>query len=500
VILNESNIDSYVLEPGVLPHPNGLVVLEGIAYTIDTGELVAIPIDDQGLSAGLPAAPIRPPEGQVEELPVGELLTLALNPEGNALLVLDKRGDLYRYEPTQNSWTIERAMDQRRTAPNPVPVAIASYNGRSYTLDVGYSQIWRYPYDDVLEGYLPGEQAPWGRIGTEMDLTRGIDLGVDGNVYVLLREGTSGPEGLARFTGSPAERDVGFAIALDMPTQLYASPEKTDPLYVVDQEGHRLRELERKTGEVRYTYSFSQEEIEIRAVYAQHGKLYIATPGTLYMYPGTGKTHLVTGGRNNETGERLNRLFQAMDLAVLHLPIAGMRYLPERDSLLPGSPRVYRYGIHQGWDIYKDTVGIDVPYGTPVHAIADGTIERADHGFQEVSPAEWKEMAAVCAQLHYTPMDILDRFRGQQVWIDHGQGVLSRYVHLSGIEGNIITGTTVSAGQIIGYVGNSGTSDGAAGNQQAAHLHLEITIDGHYLGEGLTITEVRRFLQRLFFP
>jgi murein DD-endopeptidase MepM/ murein hydrolase activator NlpD len=127
-------------------------------------------------------------------------------------------------------------------------------------------------------------------------------------------------------------------------------------------------------------------------------------------------------------------------------------------------------------------------------------VVRADHNFQEVSPGEWQEMAARCAQLHQTPPDILDRFRGQQIWLDHGDGLQSRYVHLSGIGEDIITGTIVSQGQIIGFVGNSGTSDGAANNQQAAHLHLEITLDGHYIGEGLSLVEVRRVLQRLFLP
>ena len=178
----------------------------------------------------------------------------------------------------------------------------------------------------------------------------------------------------------------------------------------------------------------------------------------------------------------------------------GIRYLPDRDSLLPGSTRIYRYGIHHGVDMYEYVWGVDVPYNAPVYAVADGVVVRADHGYQELTPAQFSELVAECARLHRTPPEVEDLFRGRQVWIDHGGGLLSRYVHLSTIPEEVVTGTQVLGGQVIGCTGNSGTGDGAAGTRNGIHLHFELRIDGEYLGKWLSLWETRQLLQEVFFP
>jgi len=59
--------------------------------------------------------------------------------------------------------------------------------------------------------------------------------------------------------------------------------------------------------------------------------------------------------------------------------------------------------------------------------------------------------------------------RGNMIVIDHGGGVLSGYGHLSRFA--VAEGQEVEAGQVIGYVGNTGLSTGA-------HLHWEMAIFG----------------------
>ena len=56
---------------------------------------------------------------------------------------------------------------------------------------------------------------------------------------------------------------------------------------------------------------------------------------------------------------------------------------------------------------------------------------------------------------------------GRLIEIDHGNGVKTRYGHLSGF--TIADGESVRKGQVIGYVGMSGRSTGA-------HLHYEVRI------------------------
>ncbi|TAK49984.1 MAG: M23 family peptidase [Xanthobacteraceae bacterium] len=58
---------------------------------------------------------------------------------------------------------------------------------------------------------------------------------------------------------------------------------------------------------------------------------------------------------------------------------------------------------------------------------------------------------------------------GRMVEIDHGNGLATRYGHLSEIE--VATGETVKIGQVIGAVGSTGRSTGP-------HLHYETRVDG----------------------
>ncbi len=59
---------------------------------------------------------------------------------------------------------------------------------------------------------------------------------------------------------------------------------------------------------------------------------------------------------------------------------------------------------------------------------------------------------------------------GNNVIIDHGYGYKTLYAHMSGFK--VKQGQTVTRGQIIGYVGNTGTS-------VSPHLHYEVLKDGN---------------------
>jgi murein DD-endopeptidase MepM/ murein hydrolase activator NlpD len=63
-------------------------------------------------------------------------------------------------------------------------------------------------------------------------------------------------------------------------------------------------------------------------------------------------------------------------------------------------------------------------------------------------------------------------FEGNCVVLDHGQGLLSLYLHLS--EFSVKEGDTVDPAQIIGLSGGTGRATGP-------HLHLAIRWQGMYL-------------------
>jgi murein DD-endopeptidase MepM/ murein hydrolase activator NlpD len=495
VFLDATNTDRYAWREGGLLHPHGLVVLTDTAYMVDAGQVVALSLPTRM------AQRLVPPEGKIEGIPVGEIFYLAPSPEGAGLLLLDKRGDMYRYDAAGASWHVERPIDKRRAAPNPVLLAVAAYNGRAYILDTTYSQVWRYPFDDVAEGYFPGGAGPGDRSGTSYDVTRGIDLAAYQDVYVLLHPWRTEPAGLRRYVGSPPKRDNAFAagLELDNPTRLYLDASGQGPLYLLDQAGRRLRALDRETGAVLQTLTLG-DAVEMRAVCTAGGYLYISAPDAVYVYPGTGQLYGVSGGAGPDPAGRPDNLANWEPVLGITSPLAGVRFLPERDSLLPGTTRIYRYGIHHGLDMYEDVMGVDVPYAAPVRTIADGVVRRADHDYKEISPARFDELVALCARLHMTPPDVENIFRGRQVWIDHGNGLVSRYEHLSSIPEDIVSGTQVLRGQVIGHTGNSGTSDGASGTRNGVHLHFEIYLQEHYLGEWLSLWETRQLLQQVFFP
>lgn len=98
--------------------------------------------------------------------------------------------------------------------------------------------------------------------------------------------------------------------------------------------------------------------------------------------------------------------------------------------------------IHGRWMGHK---GVDyaAPTGTPIHSVADGTIEFAG------------------TQSGY----------GNIIVIKHSDKYTTAYAHQSRLAEGMRKGTKVSQGQLIGYVGSTGWATGP-------HLHYEFRVDG----------------------
>ncbi|MCD5413999.1 MAG: M23 family metallopeptidase [Clostridiales bacterium] len=157
---------------------------------------------------------------------------------------------------------------------------------------------------------------------------------------------------------------------------------------------------------------------------------------------------------------------------------------------LPNASRSYRNGIHEGIDYYG------FAFGTNVVAAADGIVIRVDHDFKEMTLEEYNEVIKISHEADITPEKKLDKLRGMQVWIEHQNGIITRYAHLDSVASDLKVGQTIKEGFIVGGIGNSGTKNSVVGkilsSSGAQHLHFEIWLGDVFLGKDLPYEDVLR--------
>jgi murein DD-endopeptidase MepM/ murein hydrolase activator NlpD len=177
--------------------------------------------------------------------------------------------------------------------------------------------------------------------------------------------------------------------------------------------------------------------------------------------------------------------------------------LPSESYSLPGAPRAYRNGFHKGLDIRftkpnPNSELIPLSKETEVIATAKGKIIRADWNYIPMNLEEFEKQKELTNQHKVT---FVDRdFGGRQIWIDHGNGVITSFNHLSSIDSKVKVGTKVKQGQVLGKVGNSGLKGEAEGSDEGIHLHFEIWYKGEFLGKGLKADQSYQLLQVFFKP
>lgn len=181
------------------------------------------------------------------------------------------------------------------------------------------------------------------------------------------------------------------------------------------------------------------------------------------------------------------------------LPVAGST-ISSRSAHWPNAPRAYRNGTHEGFDFYAGAVsGItQIAYGTPIAAVADGIVVRADQGYVELTVEAYDGLIDQTQRLLSTPPEVLDQLRGRQVWIEHAGGFITRYAHLSEIPADLQVGARVAQGQVVGFTGNSGTVEAVENTRDGPHPHVEIWKGTTYLGQGLEPAEIYEVAGQLF--
>jgi murein DD-endopeptidase MepM/ murein hydrolase activator NlpD len=473
--LDESNVGVWHYAENSFIHPIALEVAGDTAYLLDGGRILALDLSK-------PVAPrlVLAPVDDVEAVRVLEPLDLAA--DGDSLLALDRAGDVYRYNLTAGTWTVDRYDRSSRDTSDHYYVALAGGEAANYLLEASHEQVWRFP------GGQKG--AAWVKVpqGRDVDVSANSD-----SVYVLTRAMNGPVATLSRYEGGRKVSAFQPNVDVMQPRQVVATD---GAVYVLDRAGRRLLALDPQSGALLSLYQFADRSA-VSAIWADPAgeRLVLAGRDAIYFYgePDHGAT--ITAGPVLK-GPQPHDLALLENLRGFQVPIEGAR-LTSRDFQLPGAPRHYRLGVHEGMDWYSGTVGVTVNRGTLVQAVAGGVVVRAMVDYQPLTAAQNDAWYAESLRLGYTPPDVLDGYRGMQVWIDHGNGVVSRYAHLSAIEPGIVEGVTVTKGQVIARVGNSGTPSSVHSQTAEVHLHLELWAGDHFVGQFLRPIEAREWLERI---
>jgi murein DD-endopeptidase MepM/ murein hydrolase activator NlpD len=473
--LDAKNAGAWHYADNSFVHPIALAILDDTAYVLDGGRVLA-------LDLAQPTTPrlLLAPGDYVESVRVLEPLDLAV--AGDSLLALDRAGDVYRYDLTAGTWAVERYDRPSRDTSDHYFVALAGGEVANYLLETTHEQVW---------SFASGKKgAAWAKVPQGRD----VDLSASGgSVYVLTRALNGPTAHLLQYRNG--RQASGFQPGVDVmqPRQVVATD---TTIYVLDRAGRRLLMLDPQSGALLAICQFTDRRA-VSAIWADPagGRLILAGRDALYFYGEPERAAIVAGGPVLE-GPQPHDLALLESLRGFQVPIAGA-HLTSRDFQLPGAPRHYRLGVHEGMDWYSGTVGVAVTRGMPVHAAADGVVVRAMVDYQPLTAAQNDAWYAESLRLGYTPPDVLDGYRGMQVWIDHGNGVVSRYAHLSAIEPGIVEGVVVTKGQVIARVGNSGTPSSITSQTAEVHLHLELWAGEHFVGQFLRPIEAREWLERI---
>ena len=122
-----------------------------------------------------------------------------------------------------------------------------------------------------------------------------------------------------------------------------------------------------------------------------------------------------------------------MRKAFLRAPV-NFKYISSNFKPRRFHPVQKRWKAHRGTDYAAKT-------GTPVVAAGNGRVTRAKY----------------------------DKYNGNHVFIDHGNGIVTKYLHFS--KRKVKKGQRVKQGQVIGNVGSTGLAAGP-------HLHYEFLLNG----------------------
>jgi murein DD-endopeptidase MepM/ murein hydrolase activator NlpD len=419
-------------------------------------------------------------KNEIEGVPVQEFNNFVYYAPDNALMILDKAGDLFEFLLDKHKFRVFRANKPfLMGSPDPDFIDLCVIGSKVLVLDPERNEIWKIEGKTKKVTGLFKEVLPWRLKPGDVSVADGICLAYDGAIHLLRRYGT-----LSKFSDPPGN-EKSHPLLTPFKKVVGARPSRLAtnggaPLLVVERENNRVLVYDKQTGAVKQ-FLFPGKS-DLRGALPDSEGFWIINGDTVCYK----KFNL----SDPWTQKIAPRVIDSRLLA-LAMPLKGIQ-LPRHPGVYPGARRLYRYGVHEGTDFF------DVPMNKTVQAAANGKITRADANFVDLTEKQLNKIMNDCLRDHRTSDANEDLFRGCQVWIDHGKGLSTRYAHLNKINPKLKVDQNVSRGDLIGYVGVSGTGQNLPGRAKYPHLHFEVWLDGHYVGYGFTPQETVGIYEDIF--
>lgn len=465
-------------------HPSNLVAAGDDLYLLDSQTMWCVPLALKRWHTGKPlfAFNVGPALPKVGTIPVQEFSTFVYAPQRQSIVVLDKSGDIFEYSLVKMAWSVMRP-NQPFGSPDPEYLDMASTGKNVCLLDPERNQIWRFPATN--QRYFR-EVLPWRLKPGDVSVADGAAIAYDGTTWVVRRSGA-----ISKFA---APIDAGLARQLPFrwsppkdfrPSRLFTTEHA--PLYVVERENNRVVSIDKQSGAYKQFLFGSTSDLR---------GMMPASDG-FWIVDGNHVVHRSLGSADpNNAKSKPKQLDER--LSALTLPLKGSA-LPGHPGVWPGARRLYRHGVHKGTDFFHDPGhGTIVSMGTPVYAADAGKILRADASFHDMDANVYGRVIYECHHTHHSSEKNEDLLRGCQVWLDHGSGLITKYAHLDRIRPGLKPGMKIARGDLVGYVGVSGTGENLPGRGKHPHLHFEVWLDNKYVGSGLTPSETVGVYEDIF--
>ncbi len=269
--LSSENTGIWQYQSNSIIHPLALEINNDTAFLLDGGRVLEIDLRN-------PRTPqlLLAPGNEINGVQVLEPLDLAVTTD--SLLVLDRAGDVYRYDLTDHTWQIDRydrpveassghyfvALDGTGSATEQDP---ASINPRAL-LETNYKFAMLYGDEKTPLWNLPEG--------------RSIDLSVQGDdVYVLQREMHDSSGSILKYTDTRLIDSFKPRINIEQPRQVVATK---SAVYILDQDGRRLRTVDPNNGTLLHLYQVPQSEPISTFAVSEVGQLILAARDRLYFF------------------------------------------------------------------------------------------------------------------------------------------------------------------------------------------------------------------------